>query len=309
MADRQKPATVLVTGAGGNLGSKLVGHLVGLDWCETIYCLDVRPLGGHLFASPKIRAVQANLADPHDEAWQGAVAAADAVAHFAVTNPAPSGSWSDAVDATDMTANLLAHAKPAGCRFLFASSNHVMGGYKDADWTQTGLLSGATPPRPGTRYFAGGAYHQPNMYGCSKLVGERLLRAKAIASGGPFTAVALRIGWCLPGNDPQQIDARGGGSGEGGDVVQPPDEEARDLTWFRSMWLSQRDFTAEFERALLADAADWPEPAIVVNAMSANRGMLWDMSDAQRWLGHVPRDDVWQTLGIEPPWPPKQRPQ
>ena len=66
------------------------------------------------------------------------------------------------------------------------------------------------------------------------------------------------------------------------------------------MWLSHRDLANEFEAGILADASKWPEPAIVVNAVSANRGTLWDMEDARTWLGHVPQDDVWATLGIEP---------
>ena len=294
------PRSVLVTGAGGNLGSKVVRHLVGRDWCETIYCLDIRPMSGEPFDSPKIRQVVSDLGDAHDRRWYEAVEAADAIVHFAVRNPAPNGSWDDTVIAIDMTANLIAHANPDGCRFLYASSNHTMGQYKDLDWS--GLkLSSRTPPLPGTRYFAGGSYHQPNTYGGSKLTGERLLRANAIAHPDRFTAVSLRIGWCLPGDGhPSRINAEGGGSGAGGMAVQPPDEKARDLRWFRGMWLSHRDLANEFEAGILADASKWPEPAIVVNAVSANRGTLWDMEDARTWLGHVPQDDVWATLGIEP---------
>jgi nucleoside-diphosphate-sugar epimerase len=301
------PRAVLVTGAGGNLGSKTVAMLIEQDWCETIYCLDVKPIQGGVFGSDKCRTIIADLADPRDSRWQEAAREADGVAHFAVRNPAPSGSWDDTVAAIDMTANLLAHANPAGCRFLFASSNHVMGQYKDLDWT--GLkLSGATPPLPGTRFFAGGDYHQPNMYGGSKLTAERLLRAKAIASGGRFTAVSLRIGWCLSGDgDPHRINTKGGGTGSGGQAVQPPDEAARDLVWFRTMWLSHRDFAAEFKAAFTADATRWPEPAIVVNAVSANRGTLWDMADAAAWLGHVPEDDVWTVLGVPPQHSPFAR--
>jgi nucleoside-diphosphate-sugar epimerase len=296
----------MVTGAGGNLGSQLVARLVERDWCETIYCLDVKGMAGGVYASPKCRTIFADLGDPHDRKWQEACADADAIAHFAVRNPAPSGDWDDTVIAVDMTANLLQHAKP-GCRFAYASSNHVMGQYKDADW-QGLVLSSRTPPRPGTRFFAGGDYHQPNMYGGSKLVGERLLRAKAIASGGSFTAVSLRIGWCMAGNDdPHRINAAGGGSGTGGLAVQPADEKARDLVWFYGMWLSHRDFVDEYEAALTADAGSWPEPAIVVNAVSANRGKLWDMDEARTWLGHVPQDDVWARLGIEPQRSPLQR--
>jgi len=56
-------------------------------------------------------------------------------------------------------------------------------------------------------------------------------------------------------------------------------------------------------RTACRDAARWPEPAIVVNAVSANRGSLWDMNDARDWLGHVPQDDVWARLGMAPPAP------
>ncbi|HTJ57287.1 MAG TPA: NAD(P)-dependent oxidoreductase [Devosiaceae bacterium] len=307
MTHRNNRRTVLVTGAGGNLGSKLVAHLAGLDWCETIFGLDIAPMEGAPFDSPKFRPVVSDLGDAHDRRWFEAVAEADAIVHFAVRNPAPSGNWDDAVIAIDMTANLIHHANPKGCRFLYASSNHAMGQYKDLDWSKVGPLSQKTPPLPGTRYFSGGGYHQPNMYGGSKLTGERMLRAKAIASGGSFTAVSLRIGWCLSGDsDPRRINAKGGGSGGAGAAVQSLEEEGRDLTWFRNMWLSDRDFVAEFEAALTADASSWPEPGIVVNAMSANRGMLWDMEDAKKYLGgYTPRDDVWTTLGIDPPRPSK----
>lgn len=302
MTGSNRPRAVLVTGAGGNLGRKIVAMLVSRDWCETIYCLDVATMTGAPFDSPKCRLVVADLGDPRDRRWQEACEAADAIAHFAVQNPLPSGSWDDAVVAIDMTANLLQHVNP-GCRFVYASSNHTMGQYKDLDWTGL-VLSCRTPPLPGTRYFIDGAYYGPNMYGGSKLTCERLLRARAIASGGEFTAVALRIGWCLRGdNDPHGINAAGGGTSLSAASAkpQPPAEAARDLYWFRTMWLSNRDLTAEFEAAFTADAGAWPEPAIVVNAVSANRGKLWDMEDARAWLGHVPQDDVWTALGIEPP--------
>ncbi|HVW93209.1 MAG TPA: NAD(P)-dependent oxidoreductase [Devosia sp.] len=307
MANTLRPRAVLVTGAGGNLGGQLVRALVSQEWCETIYCLDVQGMAGDFYDSPKCKIVFADLGDARDRRWQDVCEKADAIAHFAVRNPAPDGDWDDTVIAIDMTANLLNHLNPAGCRFLYASSNHAMGQYKDADWTGL-VLKADTPPRPGTRYFAGGQYHQPNMYGGSKLTGERLVRAKAIASGGRLTGVSFRIGWCLKGDDdPRRINNRGGGGGAGGAAVQPAEEAARDLVWFRNMWLSHRDFVGAYLAGLTADAAGWPEPAVVVNAVSNNRGRLWDLDEAKAWIGYEPQDDVWTRLGIEPERSPFQK--
>ena len=42
------------------------------------------------------------------------------------------------------------------------------------------------------------------------------------------------------------------------------------------------------ERALLADATRWPQPGIVVNGMSANTGMAWDLEAGRRLIGYAP---------------------
>jgi len=296
------PQSILVTGGGGNLGSKLVAHLVALPWVKTVHALDVRPMSGGAFDSPKVKTIVCDLGDAHDTRWYGAAETADAIVHFAVRNPAPTGNWDDAVIAIDMTSGLLARANPRGCRFLFASSNHAMGQYKDLDWKTLGKLRAATPPLPGTRLFSPSGYQAPNMYGATKLLGERLVRTAAIASGGTLTGVSIRIGWCLrAGHGPDVINAGGGGAPGAGQAVQTAEEHARDLTWFRNMWLSDRDFCAVFEAGLTADAALWPEPGIVINGMSGNRGMLWDLDEARAWTGYVPQDDVWASLGIDPP--------
>lgn len=302
MANKWAPRSVLVTGAGGNLGGQLVGRLVASDWCEHVYALDIKPMSGGAYDSSKVRTIVADLADPSDRRWSDVAEKVDAIVHFAVKNPLPSANWDETIAALDMTANLLAHANPQGCRFVFASSNHTMGGYKDVDWSAFRPLSSKTPPRPGTRYFINGTHYQWNMYGGSKLTGERLVRAKAFASDGAFTGVAIRIGWCMSGNDdPVRINPLGGGTGEGGgNEPYPPEEEARDLLWFRSMWLSHRDFQNLFETAITADASGWPSPGIVVNGVSANSNGLWDMTEAQRWLGHVSQDDAFARLGIVP---------
>jgi hypothetical protein len=189
-----------------------------------------------------------------------------------------------------MTLNLLEHAGRKKTRFVFASSNHVMGGYKDVDLAPGTLLDASTEPMPGTKVKGLGS----PAYAVAKLMGERACFARAEGTNGLLSAVVLRIGWCQPGeNRPHTLSADGMPmSGTG--LLDA--EAARDLRWFRSMWLSNRDFVAEVRAALTADASRWPGPAVLVNAMSANRGSPWNMAPARDLLGHVPQDDAYAEL-------------
>ena len=119
---------VVVTGAAGNLGTKAIAMLQGADWCTRITGIDVVPFA----ATGKATSVVADLVDPYDERWIKPVREAQGIVHYASANPAPTGTWAESAASFDMTANLLEQAggdKP--CRFIFASSNHAMGGYKD----------------------------------------------------------------------------------------------------------------------------------------------------------------------------------
>ncbi|WP_210247582.1 NAD-dependent epimerase/dehydratase family protein [Salinarimonas soli] len=285
--------SVLVTGGSGNLGGKLVRHLIAAPWCQAIVSLDVpgqeAPEAGH----PKVTAVAVDLADPADTRWREALAGVDAVVHLAAQNPYPDAPWPDAAASMDMTLNLLAAAQATGLRrFVFASSNHVMGQYKDEPLAGTigpGRLTPELAPGPGTRWFDGQRMVQGVAYGVSKLVGERACVAAAAATGGRLTAVAVRIGWCQPGeNRPETLNAAGL---PGAPPRTDPDAE-RDLRWFRGMWLSNRDYAHLMERALVAAPDGWPAPGIVVNGMSANGGMAWSLEATRRHLGYAPQDDI-----------------
>ena len=79
--------------------------------------------------------------------------------------------------------------------------------------------------------------------------------------------VALRIGLIRPGEN------------------QPGPHLALGL-WGQQMWLSNRDFSNGVERALLAPL---PRPEIV-NLMSDNPGMPWDIDHTRQAIGYAPRD-------------------
>ena len=279
---------VAITGAAGNLGTKLIAHLQAAPWCTAISGIDPRPLR----SEGKFSGFVADLRDPGDDGWIEPVERADAVVHFAAQNPWPDSSWPEAAQSMDMTLNLLQHVGQRPCRFVFASSNHVMGGYKDNPQPRGERLSSATPPLPGTSFFDGFAYRTPTAYGSSKLAGERAVAARANMPGSRMHAINIRIGWVQAGeNRPETIGPGGGGHRIGPDDP-PPAELERDLTWFRGMWLSNRDFVQLLDKALNTPGDTWPSRAITVAGVSNNAGTRWDLAESRRLLGFEPEDGM-----------------
>jgi nucleoside-diphosphate-sugar epimerase len=295
------PRSVAITGACGNLGRKLIATLLETAWCERIIAID-RENGANGepdHARGRVVRVTADLLDMEDLRWRDAIAEAEGVVHLAAQNPYPDAGWDDASASFDMSLRIAEIAARSGVkRLVFASSNHVMGRYKDpplADQLQPGGLTTDLVPGPGTLWFDGARIVDAQAYAVAKLMGERLVTAKAQLAGGVLTAVSVRIGWCQPGdNDPATINASGVPRAD----LAPAGEDARDLAWFRNMWLSNRDFGALMVRALAADPGGWPSPGIIVNGMSANRGMPWDLEGTRHLLGYAPQDDIWTALGM-----------
>jgi hypothetical protein len=289
--EKVRPKRVAITGACGNLGRKLMESCVRAPWCDEVVALDIRSWDG---ASEKVSSVIADLADRNDQRWLEALRGVDAIVHFAAQNPYTDASWEDMAASIDMTLNLSGAAQEMNvARFVFATSNHVMGGYKEeSDRMPPGSLTVGLPPRPGTKVRdPDGGESLPHPYAVSKLTGERICRERALGSNGRLTTVAVRIGWCQPGeNQPETLNATGmPGADQSGEMDA---EAARDLAWFRNMWLSNRDFAQLFERAICANPSSWPEPAIIVNGMSNNSRMVWDIAQTERLLGYQPVDNV-----------------
>src|SRR5262249_37858686 len=99
--------------------------------------------------------------------------------------------------------------------------------------------------------------------------GERLGKYMAESGGPEF--IAVRFGWVRTGEN------------------RPADIPANREAWFRLMWLSNRDYAQLMQRCL---EAELPERFVIVNGMSANAGMRWDLETARRVLGYEPADDV-----------------
>jgi uronate dehydrogenase len=248
--------TIVLTGAAGNLGRKLSQH-----WRERyrVRAIDICAKGDESVTVADLTR--------RDAGWSSAFAGADAVVHLAA-NPNPVQSWDEAQRNIQATFNVLLVAKEAEVRrVVYASSNHVMGGYKDEDrpWTLTTDL----PPRPGTVWRFQGQLASSRSYALGKLCGEELGRCCAEECG--MAVISVRVGWVQLGqNLPEQM---------------PEDTDE----WTRLMWLSNADLCQLFDCCLTAVPYS---RCLIVNGMSANRGMRWDIESARRGLGYAPRDGV-----------------
>jgi NAD+ dependent glucose-6-phosphate dehydrogenase len=249
--------TVLITGAAGNLGGKLRRHLEGR---YPLRLLDIDPRGD-------TGITHADLSR-WDEGWLAAFKGVDVVAHLAA-DPTAQQIWQKLVAPNvDALVNVFLAAAESGVRrIVYASSNHVMGAYKDRP--EPRLLTTDLPPLPGAHYVVNGEQRDSTPYGSAKLFGERL--GKSISEAHGLSVIAVRLGWVLPGeNRPQDI---------------PPERDA----WFRLMWLSNRDYCQLMEKCITADEA---VRFAVVNGMSANSGMRWDIEHTRRTLGYEPQDGL-----------------
>ncbi len=232
---------VLVTGATGNLGRKAVNALASRDDVAVVR-IDQRGTDGDA------SLVRADLAS-YDADWAAQFRDVDVVVHLA-GEQSPVASW-DAVlrSNIDVTVNVLRAADQAAVRrFVFASSNWVLAGYR---FTPHRLMP-TTPPRP------------VNPYGVSKLLLERIGLDTAARTDMAF--LALRIGYCQPGDN----------------VPGPHMAYGR---WGQQMWLSNEDWAQAVERSCTATF----EGSAVLNVMSDNASMRWDLADSARVIGYRPR--------------------
>lgn len=308
---------VLITGAGGNLGVKIARHLLVHAQPHRVRLVDrldtdavrARLLSGAaaavvaaVSAAPeRVEALQLDLCE-----WSGALVRAmhgvDACIHLAAQNPFPEASWADCAASCDIHAHVLEAAARAHVpRLLLASSNHVLGNHwRDGAELRpeegAGALGAGAELRPGTRFdLAPVAAMDCMPYAAAKLFGERL--GAAVARCSPSTRVlAVRIGWCQPGeNRPATLSVTGTPTIAEGASAEPPhgpDAAARHTieAWFKSMWLSNADLGRLVDAALSADLSALPRSDLVVlNGVSANARSRWSVENP---IGYGPQEDV-----------------
>lgn len=209
---------VLLTGSTGNLGHKATSALRATDGVE------VTRIGRNGGSDPEV--ITANL-ELFDSGWARHFNGIDTVLHLAA-DPRAAGDW-DTVSPLniDLSLNVIRAAHLGGVkRFVFASSNWVLGGYRFGRQELTAALQ----PRP------------VNPYGASKLFIERYGRMVCEETGMAF--LSLRIGYCQPGeNIPGPHMAFG--------------------IWGQQMWLGNEDWAQAVVKSATAEFTGFHEINIV----------------------------------------------
>lgn len=187
----------------------------------------------------------------YDPAWASLFTGVDTVLHLAGE---PRGTSSFAMvrgPNIDGLYNVLRASREAGVRrVVFASTNQVMLGYRFRGLSK---VTTDLPPAP------------LSPYGITKLFGEELGRCWSADTGISF--LALRIGYF-----------------QRGDNVPGPHMGIG--AWGQAMWLSNRDMLHAAERAIEAEGFGFA----VVNLMSDNPGMPWDLDHTRKTIGYAPQE-------------------
>ena len=248
---------VLITGAAGNLGRKLSHHLTELGGYDLVR-LDLKPRGDD-------KVIKADFSI-WDDVWVKQFQGVDTVVHLAA-DPNPFRSWQEMLAPNmDSVVHVYNAAIRGGVqRIIFASSNHALGGYHTEPFGEP--LTAKTPPWPGMV-----ADHDPTLtttpYGAFKLVGERIGKTYVDIHGISF--IGVRIGWVR--HDDNSIPSVAG--------YDP---------WLSLMWLSDRDYCQLMHKCI--EAPDSLRFAII-NGMSNNERMRWDIDTARDLIGFVPEDGL-----------------
>jgi len=254
-------SVLLITGATGNIGKKLRAHL------GDRYALKLLDINGD--DDPAVTVIDLSQ---WDERIVEQFTGVDCVVHLAA-DPDETKSWKEltAPNLDALNNVFVAAIKARVPRVVFASSNHVMGGYKgekgSGRWLTTKL-----DPRPGTHLETlDPDRYDSTAYGAMKLFGERLGLCYSHSTGG--VCIAIRLGWVyrLGQNQPEDL---------------PPGADI----WFKRMWLSTGDLCQLMEQSITVQMPG--KSFVLLNGMSDNEEMVWDIEETKTQLRYNPKDSL-----------------
>jgi len=268
---------VIVTGSYGRCGTALIDHLDGDERYEFTYLNRSDRPPEHPYGD-----YETVVADVTDRvALVDAFDGQDAVVHLTGV-PAVDASWTDALEANIVgTYNALEAARTTDVdSFVFASTNHVMGGY------EAELAPEVYRPGHGIALTHDDPTRPDSYYGVSKSFGEDIGRYYIENESSPERFYALRICSVRHAEYDQPYGDAERGVDEG---THERGSEAyeRTVARMKAMWHSRRDFAHLVECCLRDDDVDFG----VFNGVSDNDRRWFSLENARSRLGYSPEDN------------------
>ena len=320
---------IMIVGANGNLGAKLMQHwmnthelfLVDKDPATKSVnkCLATSELSHHHIRIDLLK----DCNDCSKSTLSKLVSQTDVIVHFAANNPFPDATWQESMDTVDMINNVLLSCtnqenlkNNKKTRIIFASSNHVMGGYRKQGGTlsttiengyeSTAVLEPEHTVNPATKIELKNGYKMDaTPYAMPKVFGERLSLSLCNLYPNNIEGVVIRIGWNQPGeNLPSTLSAVGSHSDSIEDEREKTDQrkDIKDVNeekyddiddcedWFRHMWLSNVDIVQLFDCAVNYKFDEKVAPKwTVCNGVSNNSNSRWSVRNE---IGYKPKLNV-----------------
>jgi nucleoside-diphosphate-sugar epimerase len=271
---------VLVTGAYGRCGTALADHLDPDDY--ELVPLDRSPPPTDADDPYDADPIVADVSDADAVREAVTALAPDAIVHLAAC-PRVDAAWDDLLGPNVLGVHhVLEAAREAAVEsIVFASSNHVVGGYEDEHAPEL------YEPRYGLVLDAAAPVRPDSSYGTTKAFGEALCRQFADAAAAPDRCYALRIGSVRGSRDDHPYaDAERGV--EAGEFERGSAAYREQVARTKATWQSRRDFAALVDCCLRDDTVDYG----VFYGVSDNARRWFDLEDARAKLGYRPVDDA-----------------
>ena len=267
---------VAILGAHGNVGTALREELEDDPRYKFTY-VDVED-------HPNVDTVVADMRDY--DAIRAALEGQDAAVYLSL-NPALNWRVTDVEWTPGLLDNLWGTVNAYGAAldadldsFVFASTNHVVGGYEQE------LRPAVYGPDFERRIDREDAVRPDSMYGVAKLFGEDL--GRFAAEWHDLDVYCLRLGLVPPrGHDHPYYLAEI--RTEAGEIERGSDEYETWAAFGRSLWLSHRDLAALLDACLSDDTASFE----IFNGVSDNANRWLDIERAREAVGYDPVDDGW----------------
>lgn len=241
---------LLITGAGGRIG-QVVCPPLAREW--DLRCGYSNERGRQTIEAMGLNGVACNITDLAQVGE--AVHGVDAILHMAAISVEASPEEIARVNILGTTYVLDAAREHGVRRFVYASSNHAIGGHE--------RFSAELPPSQ--QFDENTTAWADSHYGASKIHGEALTRWYVHRPGSVMTAACLRIGT----TGFQNLD----------EIMQ------NERLW--STWMSDRDLIQLCRKSLESDVKYG-----VYGGVSGNARRFLSLDLARRDLGYVPEDDA-----------------